>query len=82
MEPDILMLPIGGLGDNTWTMDVSDAIEAVKRIAPKAVIPTHYNVPFLWIKNIAPADGQWFKREVEELGIECNLMRQGDEIEL
>jgi L-ascorbate metabolism protein UlaG (beta-lactamase superfamily) len=80
LEPDVLMLPIGGLGDNTWTMDVSDALEAVKLIAPKKVIPCHYNVPFLWIKNIAPADDQLFKREVEKLGIECNNMQQGDEI--
>ena len=82
LKPDVLMLPIGGLGNNTWTMDVADAIEAVKLIAPKMVIPCHYNVPFLWIKNIARADGELFKREVEKLGIECNLMRSGDEIDI
>ena len=43
LKPDVLMLPIGGLGDNTWTMDVSDALEAVKLIEPKKVIPCHYN---------------------------------------
>lgn len=80
LEPDVLMLPIGGLGNNTWTMDASDAIEAVKIIKPKMVIPCHYNVPFLWIKNIAPADDQHFKRAVEKLGVECNLMRSGDEV--
>ncbi len=80
LEPDVLMLPIGGLGDNTWTMDVADAIEAVKLIAPRTVIPCHYNVPFLWIKNIAPADDQLFKQEVEQLGVECNIMGYGDEI--
>ena len=82
LKPDVLMLPIGGLGENTWTMDVSDAIEAVKRIAPKKVIPCHYNVPFLWIRNIASADDQLFKREVEKLGIECHIMQYGDEIEI
>jgi L-ascorbate metabolism protein UlaG (beta-lactamase superfamily) len=82
LEPDVLMLPIGGLGDNTWTMDVPDALEAVKLIAPKKVIPCHYNVPFLWIKNIAPADDQLFKRGVEKMGIECNIMQSGDEIEI
>ena len=76
------MLPIGGPGNNTWTMDVDDALEAVKLIAPKKVIPCHYNVPFLWIKNIAPADDQYFKSEVENMGIECFIMRQGDEIEI
>jgi len=82
LKPDVLMLPIGGLGDNTWTMDVSDALEAVKLIAPKMVIPCHYNVPFFWIKNIAKADDLLFKREVEKLGIECNIMQHGDEIEI
>ena len=76
------MLPIGGMGDNTWTMDIPDALEAVKLIAPKVVIPCHYNIPFLWIKNIAPADDRLFKREVEKLGIRCNIMRYGDEIQI
>jgi L-ascorbate metabolism protein UlaG (beta-lactamase superfamily) len=80
LEPDVLILPIGGLGNNTWTLDVSDAIEAVKIIKPKMVIPCHYNVPFLWIKNIAPADDQHFKRKVEKLGVECKLMQAADEI--
>ena len=82
LKPDVLMLPIGGLGNNTWTMDVLDAVEAVKLIEPKMVVPCHYNVPFLWIKNIAPADDRSFKNEVEKLGIECSILRRGDEIEV
>ncbi|MDX2465081.1 MAG: MBL fold metallo-hydrolase, partial [Porticoccus sp.] len=82
LQPDVLMLPIGGLGNNTWTMDLSDALEAVKLIEPKKVIPCHYNVPFFWIKNIAPADDQLFKHEVNKLGIECCIMQYGDEIEI
>ena len=82
LKPDVLMLPIGGLGNNTWTMDVSDALQAVELIAPKKVIPCHYNVPFLWIRNIAPADDQLFKREVEKMGIECNIMQSGEELEI
>lgn len=82
LEPDVLMLPIGGLGENTWTMDVTEALEAAKTIAPRKVIPCHYNVPFLWIKNITPADEQLFKREVEKMDIECHIMKQGDEIEV
>ena len=82
LKPEVLMLPIGGLGNNTWTMDLSDALEAVKLIAPRKDIPCHYNVPFFWIKNMAPADGQLFKNEVEKLGIECSLMQYGDEIEI
>jgi len=82
LKPDLLMLPIGGLGNNTWTMDLSDAVEAVKLISPKQVIPCHYNVPFFWKKNIAPADGHLFKLEVEKLGIQCDIMQYGDEIEI
>ena len=82
LKPDVLMLPIGGLGNNTWTMDVTDALEAVKIIAPKKVIPCHYNVAFFWVKNIASADDQLFKREVEKLGVECSIMRYGDEVEI
>lgn len=82
LKPDVLMLPIGGLGNNTWTMDIHDAIEAVKLIAPKIVIPCHYNVPFLWIKKMAVTDDQLFKREVEKLGTECVILRMGDSVEL
>ena len=82
LKPDVLMLPIGGLGNNTWTMDVADALEAVKLISPRIVIPCHYNVSLFWIKNIAPADDQGFKREVEKLGIDCVIMQFGDEIEI
>lgn len=82
LEPDVLMLPIGGLGNNTWTMDVPDAIEAVKMIQPKVVIPCHYNVSFLWIKQFAKVDDQYFKQEVEKLGVTCHIMRYGDEIQI
>ncbi|MGI9658895.1 MAG: MBL fold metallo-hydrolase [Gaiellaceae bacterium] len=82
LAPDVLMLPIGGLGNDTWTMDVADAIEAVRVIRPATVIPCHYNVPFLWMRNAAPADEQRFKREVERLGVECVVMGRGDAFEL
>jgi len=82
LRPYLLMLPIGGLGENSWTMDVPEALEAVEIIAPVKVIPCHYNAPFLWIKNIAPADDQLFSREVAKMGIECIILRQGDEIEI
>ncbi|MCD6471435.1 MBL fold metallo-hydrolase [bacterium] len=35
---DVALLPIGG----TYTMDIKDAVEAVKTIKPKYVIPMHY----------------------------------------
>lgn len=52
VKPDVLMLHIGGLGNNVWTMDVTDALDGVRSIAPKQVIPCHYNVPFLWKKSL------------------------------
>lgn len=73
------MIPIGGLGGNTWTMDVVEALEAVKLISPKKVIPCHYNASFFWIRNAAPADDRLFKAEVEKMGIECVIMKYGDE---
>ncbi len=82
LKPDVLMLPIGGAGENIWTMDVADALEAVKLISPKKVIPCHYNVSFFWIKNINPADDHMFKRKVEKMGIECSIMKYADEIEI
>jgi L-ascorbate metabolism protein UlaG (beta-lactamase superfamily) len=82
IKPDVLMIPIGGLGNNTWTMDIPDAVEAVKLIAPKMVIPCHYNVPFLLKKNAAPADDLFFKKEVEKMDIECKIIGNGDEINI
>ena len=82
LKPDVLMLPIGGLGNQIWTMDVTEAIEAVKLISPKLVIPCHYNVPFLWKKTFAPADAVAFKREIENLGIDCVILNYGEEIKV
>jgi len=80
IKPDVLMIPIGGLGNNIWTMDATEALEAVKLISPKLVIPCHYSVPFFWKKRAAPADDQQFKREVEKMGIACHIMQYSDEI--
>ncbi len=78
LEPDILMLPIGGSIGNT--MDVDQALEAVQRIQPKHVIPCHYNGSFLWKKNINPADDERFKARVEKMNIPCHIMNYGDEL--
>ena len=79
LRPDVLMIPIGGLGGGIWTMDEVDALEAVRLISPKKVVPCHYNASMLWMK-LAPADAEMFKREVEKMGIECTIMKYGDEI--
>ncbi|MBC8191327.1 MAG: MBL fold metallo-hydrolase [Candidatus Marinimicrobia bacterium] len=78
LEPDVLMVPIGGSIGNT--MDVREALVAVKEMNPKHVIPCHYSGSFLWKRNINPTDDQLFKAEVEKLGIQCHIMRYGDEI--
>lgn len=80
LAPDVLMLPIGGMGQNTWTMDVTEAIEAVQMIRPKAVIPCHYNVPFLWKRKIAVADAVGFKSAVEKLGVKCRLLGSAESV--
>ena len=80
LHPTVLMIPIGGLGQNTWTMDVDDALQAVEQIDPEIVIPAHYNVPFLWKRKMALADDQAFRRGVEALGKKCCILGAGDTV--
>ena len=80
LTADVLMLPIGGLGQNTWTMDVDEALEAARLISAKYVIPCHYNVPFFWKRKFASADDQRFKREIERMGIECVILHRGESL--
>lgn len=80
-SPDVLMIPIGGR-TNPNTMDEKEAIQAVKIIHPKLVIPCHYNSPALFSKNYNPADDKMFKKEVEKMGIECVILKMGDSVDL
>lgn len=81
IEPDVLMIPIGGkIARNT--MDEEEAIQAVKAINPKVVIPCHYNCPGLFSKTLNPADEEKFKKGVEALGVQCSIMHTGDTIDL
>lgn len=57
-EIDLAFLPIGG----TYTMDAEEAAEATAAIAPKQVVPIHYNC----IPN-TEADPAIFKEKVEAL---------------
>ncbi len=73
------MIPIGGRkGHNT--MDEEEALEAVKMVSPRTVIPCHYDCGALLSKKLNQADAYMFKREVEKMGIECTIMQYGDEI--
>lgn len=44
---DILLLPVGG----TYTIDAKKASEIVSAIEPRIVIPMHYQIPGLKLKN-------------------------------
>jgi len=79
LNPDILMIPIGGRKAHN-TMDEEEALEAVKMMSPKMVIPCHYDCGALLSRKLNQADAEMFKRGVEKMGIECNIMKYGDEI--
>ena len=78
-SPDVLMIPIGGKAVQN-TMDEKEALQAIKTIKPKLVIPCHYNSPGFFNKNLNPADDRMFKKEVEKMGIRCNIMTYGEEL--
>jgi L-ascorbate metabolism protein UlaG (beta-lactamase superfamily) len=81
LRPDVLMIPVGGKTVKN-TMNENEALEAIKIIKPKTVIPCHYKVDFLWKKNIILADLVFLKKKVESLGIRFNIMEYGDEIDI
>ena len=74
--PDVLMIPIGGKVAHN-TMNEEEAVQAVKAIQPKLVIPCHYNCAGLFSKSLNPADVEWFKSEVEKTGAECIVLNTG-----
>lgn len=55
---DILFVPVGG----TYTIDGKEAVSIVKQIDPKIIIPMHYKVPGLSIKELEGP--QMFLKEV------------------
>ncbi len=71
---DLALLPIG---DN-FTMGPEDALEAVKLIKPKRVIPMHYNT---W--PLIEQDAEKFKQEVES-GTEAAviILKPGESVKL
>jgi len=81
LEPDVLMLPIGGQAIHN-TMNVDEAVQAVELIKPKQVIPCHYNCPAFFSRSYNSADDQLFKREVEKNGIKCTILQHGSSITL
>ncbi len=78
-NPDVLMIPIGGKAIHN-TMDEREAVEAVKIMRPKLVIPCHYNCPAFFTKKYNPADDRMFKTEVEKTGAKCVILQSGESI--
>jgi L-ascorbate metabolism protein UlaG (beta-lactamase superfamily) len=71
---DLALVPIG---DN-FTMGPDDALEAVKLINPKKVIPVHYNT-----FGLIQQDGAAFKQKVEsETSVKCSVLEPGESTEL
>ena len=80
-KPDVLMIPIGGKAIHN-TMDVPEAVRAVKIMQPKVVIPCHYNCPAFFTRTYNPADDAEFKVDVEETGARCVILQMGDSVDL
>jgi len=80
-SPDILMVPIGGRSVEN-TMNEDEALEAVKLIKPKLVIPMHYNCPILFKKHGNPANDLKFKIGVECMGIECKILHKAESLKI
>jgi len=80
-NPDVLMIPIGGKTVHN-TMNENEALQAVQIMKPKLVIPCHYNCPAFFSKKYNPADEDEFKKDVEELGIKCSILRKGDSVSI
>jgi len=70
---DIFMVPIGG----TYTMNIDEAVEALKIIEPDLAIPMHYNT-FPIIK----ADPKEFQKKAENSGFKVKIMDFGEEIDI
>ncbi|WP_425057767.1 hypothetical protein SCACP_23050 [Sporomusa carbonis] len=70
---DYALLPIG---DN-YTMGPDDAVEAVKMLNPRIVIPMHYNT---W--PLIAQSPEAFKQKVEAINIPVHIISPGQYIEL
>ena len=65
---DLAILPIGG----NFTMDIEDAVKAVKIIKPKRVMPMHYDT-----FPVIQANPEYFKKQVELLGLGIEVVLLG-----
>ncbi len=65
---DLALLPVGG----TYTMNLDEALEALKLIKPKAVVPMHYN--YLEGLELSREQLEDFKKKAESLGVQCYIL--------
>jgi L-ascorbate metabolism protein UlaG (beta-lactamase superfamily) len=74
MNPiDVAFLPIG---DN-FTMGIDEAVEAIRLLRPKRVVPVHYNT---WdVIRVDPAE---FATKARAAGTEPVVLRPGGALEL
>ena len=72
-EIDVFFVPIGGV----FTMNIDEAVEALKIIKPKLAITMHFNT----IPQIK-ADPQEFKEKAEKEGFKVRVLRIGEEMKL
>jgi L-ascorbate metabolism protein UlaG (beta-lactamase superfamily) len=74
-NPDLIMIPIGGY----TTMNDQEAVQLIKMIKPKIVIPCHYDCPAFFSKCKNFVDTAYFKAEAEKAGSKCVLLKPGEE---
>lgn len=70
------MIPIGGI----MTMNIEEALDAVRMLSPEKVIPCHYDCDIWFQRRVNPADPVIFKKEVKKTGAECIIIKYEDEI--
>jgi L-ascorbate metabolism protein UlaG (beta-lactamase superfamily) len=71
---DLALVPIG---DN-YTMGPDDAVRAVKFLAPRKVVPIHYNT---W-PPIAQDAEAWARRVRQEAKVEAVVLKPGESVEV
>ena len=70
---DLALLPIG---DN-FTMGPDDALEGVRLLKPKRVVPIHYNT----FPPIVQDGAAWARRVESETGVPCVPLQPGESLE-
>jgi len=70
---EVFFVPIGGY----YTMNIDEAVKALKIIKPKLAIPMHYNT----LPQIQ-ANPEDFKTKAEKEGFKVKILKIGEEIEI